>query len=122
LRNYRPFAHQDYVNGLARQSKEFDVKGYAMADSYSSFLYLKAMHNTFGFRAMHWSMVKKYIIDNIKYAKATGGTPITTWLPNQMGACLEQCQAIMKKVKPDELPAEVREEFKHTSETIELQI
>jgi len=36
-------------------------------------------------------MVKSYIIENIKYPKATGGTPITTWLPNNIGAVLEDC-------------------------------
>ena len=47
------------------------------------------MFHTFKFRHMHWGMVKKYIIDNTKYPRATGGTPITTWLPNNMGAALE---------------------------------
>jgi indoleamine 2,3-dioxygenase len=41
-------------------------------------------------------MVKRYIIDNVKYPRATGGTPITTWLPNQIGACLENCHNYIK--------------------------
>jgi len=66
-----------------------DVKGFAMADDKTALLLLENIHLTFGFRHIHWSMVKKYIIDNTKYPKATGGTPITTWLPNNMGATLE---------------------------------
>jgi indoleamine 2,3-dioxygenase len=50
---------------------------------------------------MHWGMVKKYIIDNTKYPKATGGTPITTWLPNNMGAALEYSVQLSNLVKRD---------------------
>jgi indoleamine 2,3-dioxygenase len=68
---------------------ETGMKEFAMQDSESALLMLQNMHATFKFRHQHWGMVKKYIIDNTKYPKATGGTPITTWLPNQIGACLE---------------------------------
>lgn len=40
-------------------------------------------------RSIHWDMTKSYIIANTKFDVATGGTPITTWLPNQLGATLE---------------------------------
>jgi indoleamine 2,3-dioxygenase len=52
---------------------------------------LRNIHMTFRFRHQHWVMTKQYIINNTKYPRATGGTPITTWLPNQIGACLENC-------------------------------
>ena len=49
-------------------------------------------------RGAHWVMTQQYIIRNTKHPKATGGTPITTWLPNQLGATLEHmrrtCDAI----------------------------
>jgi len=51
-------------------------------------------------------MVKQYIINNTKYPRATGGTPITTWLPNQMGACLEQCQVLINSVDKNKLSSE----------------
>jgi len=93
-----------------------------MSDSTSSFLLLKAIHKTFRFRHLHWSMVKKYIIDNTKHPVATGGTPITTWLPNNMGACLEYCQELMNAVKPDELSAADKPAFLELKAEIEEQI
>lgn len=61
-------------------------------------------------------MVKKYIIDNIKYPKATGGTPITTWLPNQLGASLEYCQGLIKTIDGNNLATEHREDFERISQ------
>lgn len=80
------------------------------------------MKNTFNFRHTHWGMVKAYIIANTKHPKATGGTPITTWLPNQMGACLEMCQFYMKNIKVGDLPPENRSEFTELSEEVNKQI
>jgi len=91
LRNYRPASHQNYIFDTYKSAQENNVKGYGMEDSTSALYLLKAMHQTFKFRHLHWTMVRKYIIQNTKHPVATGGTPITTWLPNQMGACLEMC-------------------------------
>ena len=35
-------------------------------------------------------------MENTKYAKATGGTPITSWLINQIEACLQYQSEIME--------------------------
>jgi len=67
-------------------------------------------------------MVKKYIIDNIKYPKATGGTPITTWLPNQLGASLEYCQRLIKVVDPNQLSDEHRIDFERIKDETQLEI
>ena len=67
-------------------------------------------------------MVKKYIHDGTKYAKATGGTPITTWLPNNMGACLEMCQNFIKAIDASKLSPEVRADYHERKDTIEAQI
>ena len=40
------------------------------------------------FRNGHWQFVQKYIMQNTAYPKATGGTPITSWIPNQIKAVL----------------------------------
>ena len=82
LRDYRPYSVQNYVHGTFQKSQDMKFKEFAFKNSQSGYLLLKAMHKTFAFRQLHWSMVRKYILDNTKYPKATGGTPITTWLPN----------------------------------------
>ena len=67
-------------------------------------------------------MVKKYIIDNIKYPKATGGTPITTWLPNNLGASLEYCQRLIKVIDPNQLSDTHREDFERIVEETNQEI
>ena len=47
------------------------------------------------FRYGHWKFVKKYIMSNTKYNVATGGTPLTTWLPNQIKACLDKINELL---------------------------
>ena len=41
------------------------------------------------FRDRHWKFTKEYILKFSNHPVATGGSPITTWLPNQLDACLE---------------------------------
>lgn len=50
------------------------------------------------FRKKHWNLTKKYIIQNTKHPVATGGTPITTWLPNQLGATLKYMQFVIDNI------------------------
>lgn len=42
--------------------------------------------------------VQKYILSTTKYPVATGGTPILTWLPNQIGAVLSYQEDIIARV------------------------
>ena len=42
---------------------------------------------------------------------ATGGTPITTWLPNQLGATLEYMEDVIHHVSGREVPKEHAEFF-----------
>ena len=67
-------------------------------------------------------MVKKYIIDNTKYPKATGGTPITTWLPNQIGACLENCENLIKNVDPSKLSSADQAEYNRIKHDVKNEI
>ncbi len=50
------------------------------------------------FRNGHWQFVQKYIMANTKYAKATGGTPIISWIPNQIKAVLEFIKIIIENI------------------------
>jgi indoleamine 2,3-dioxygenase len=63
------------------------------------------------FRKKHWNLTKKYIIQNTNHPVATGGTPITTWLPNQLGATLEYIQDVLHQKCFDEIPKEHIEFF-----------
>ena len=50
------------------------------------------------FRELHWKYTSKYIIENTNYPRATGGTPITTWLPNQLIATMNTMNDIVKDI------------------------
>ena len=49
---------------------------------------LAIVEEIYKFRNGHWQFVQKYIMSNTKYAKATGGTPIISWIPNQIKSVL----------------------------------
>ena len=50
------------------------------------------------FRERHWRFTKQYIIEFSKHPVATGGSPIITWLPNQLTAVLNEAFDVSKKV------------------------
>jgi hypothetical protein len=67
------------------------------AGSYEGLIYLlKIVNEVYLFRNGHWQFVQKYIMSNTKYAFATGGTPITSWLINQIEAVLEYERVIIE--------------------------
>jgi indoleamine 2,3-dioxygenase len=47
------------------------------------------------FRVGHWQFVQKYILAHTRHAIATGGTPITSWLPNQIDACFARMHQLL---------------------------
>ena len=95
LRSYRPKDHQEYINYCGFYSDELGFKDYVYDNTKSCILVLKNLNCLRMFRKKHWNLTKKYIIENTKHPVATGGTPITTWLPNQLGATLEYMSNIV---------------------------
>lgn len=79
---------QVHANGIA---------GYLMEKNSKNGLakLLGILEQIYHFRNGHWQFVQKYIMANTPYAKATGGTPITTWIPNQITAVLQQMEDIL---------------------------
>jgi indoleamine 2,3-dioxygenase len=100
LRTYRPKCIQQFFIDLENEVGEIHERG--------MFGYLKEQKSVIGlsrllgileqiyhFRNGHWQFVQKYIMANTPYAKATGGTPITSWLPNQLKAVMQQMQDVL---------------------------
>lgn len=84
LRRYRPVVFQEFFKELECHTinfRDLDVEC-------KKVLYL-ILAEIYKFRNGHWQFVQKYILENTRYATATGGTPITTWIPNQIGAVLK---------------------------------
>ena len=98
LRTYRPKCIQHFFTDLRSHYRENPLfKQLTDAKCYEGLVYLlKIVDEVYLFRNGHWQFVQKYIMSNTKYAFATGGTPITTWLINQIEAVLEYERVIIE--------------------------
>ena len=103
LRTYRPRCVQNFFVDLRNYYKENPLfKQLTDAKCYEGLVYLlKIVDEVYLFRNGHWQFVQKYIMSNTKYAFATGGTPITTWLINQIEAVLEYERVIIEYLEKE---------------------
>lgn len=113
LRQYRPKDHQAYIEYNLAMSKAVNLIDVIKQSPECSLALLKNLNCIRLFRRKHWNLTKKYIIENTKHPVATGGTPITTWLPNQLGATLETMEDLIQSIemKKDELSESDRNEY-----------
>jgi len=101
LRTYRPLCIQNFFSDLYSTYKncfifnqlknEKDVEGLLHL--------LKIVDEVYYFRNGHWQFVQKYIMENTTYPRATGGTPITSWLVNQIEAVLTYEKVIIDAIR-----------------------
>lgn len=110
LRSYRPICIQEFFKDLREYyTKETLFSYLTKNNSLEGLVYLlKIVDEVYLFRNGHWQFVQKYIMSNTKYAFATGGTPITSWLINQIEAVLEFERVIIEflqtNIKEVEIP------------------
>ena len=90
FRSYRPGNHRDFLEWVDRSSRACQLKRYALADTESAALYVAALDQVRDFRWRHWCFAREYILKTTDHPTATGGSPIVTWLPNQLQAVLTQ--------------------------------
>ena len=102
LRSYRPKCIQNFLSDLKDEMKEnrlFDsIKKTNNEEGLC--LLIQILDEIYYFRNGHWQFVQKYIMANTKYAKATGGTPIISWIPNQITAVLNYMSDVLELI-PD---------------------
>ncbi|MCJ1378972.1 hypothetical protein MMC17_002071 [Xylographa soralifera] len=89
FRSYRPGNHREFLEWVQARSEAVDLRGYAMQEPSSAALYLKALDQVRDFRWRHWCFTREYILKKTAHPVATGGSPIVTWLPNQLQAVLD---------------------------------
>lgn len=111
LREYRPKDHQEYIEYNKNMSLQVDLINLAKEDAEASLALLRNLNCIRLFRRKHWNLTKKYIIENTKHPVATGGTPITTWLPNQLGATLESMMSLVETLNESKLNDKDRNEY-----------
>lgn len=89
FRSYRPEGHREWLSWLESAAESFNVREYAKRDYTSIAAYMRLLDQVRDFRNRHWNFTKEYIIKHSKHPVATGGSPITTWLPNQLSVVLD---------------------------------
>jgi len=99
LRDYRPADHRAYLGWLGASAEAYNVKEQIYSSPHASLGLLKTLNFVRMFRDIHWEMTKAYIIKQTKHPVATGGTPITSWLPNQLGATMEYQEDTVKRIE-----------------------
>ncbi|KAF2650725.1 hypothetical protein K491DRAFT_682772 [Lophiostoma macrostomum CBS 122681] len=90
FRQYRPGNHREFLESVRDSAEQSGVKQFALDDSVSAALYLQALDQVRDFRWRHWCFTREYILKRTAHPTATGGSPIVTWLPNQLQAVLAQ--------------------------------
>ena len=102
LRSYRPICIQNFLSDLKDEMKENRLFGTIKKTNNEEGLciLIQILDEIYYFRNGHWQFVQKYIMANTKYAKATGGTPIISWIPNQITAVLNYMSDVLELI-PD---------------------
>ena len=94
MRSYRPKPVQRFLKDLEENHLNLND----LNDEELQLLY-QVQEQVHNFRNGHWMFVQKYIMANTKYNVATGGTPITTWIPNQIETVLKYMRVILEKIQ-----------------------
>lgn len=89
FRSYRPSPHRQFLSFVMSKATEVGVAAYCRADPTTAVLYLRLLDHVRSFRWRHWLFAREYILRRSKHPTATGGSPIVTWLPNQLLAVMD---------------------------------
>ena len=102
LRSYRPKCIQHFLSDLKDEMDGNRLFNKIKEDNNEEGLciLIQILDEIYYFRNGHWQFVQKYIMANTKYAKATGGTPIISWIPNQITAVLNYMTDVLELI-PD---------------------
>lgn len=119
FRKYRPSNHRAFLQHVRDRSVELGLRGLALrlhagpgeddeAVWESRRLWLQLLDQVREFRWRHWCFGKEYILKMTDHPTATGGSPIVTWLPNQLKAVLNDMVNIAATVGEERLGGEVQ--------------
>ncbi|KAK4452361.1 indoleamine 2,3-dioxygenase gamma type [Podospora aff. communis PSN243] len=97
FRTYRPSNHREFLGCVKGRAEGLGVKQWALYGGdgeegmkESRGLWLKVLNEVRDFRWRHWCFAREYILKRTSHPTATGGSPIVTWLPNQLQAVLDE--------------------------------
>lgn len=89
FRSYRPKQHTLFLSYVENTARKLQIRDRCMNDVHLLKLYIYLLEEVREFRARHWSFAREYIIKRTAYPTATGGSPLSYWLPNQLKVVLD---------------------------------
>ncbi|KAI1823840.1 indoleamine 2,3-dioxygenase-like protein [Xylaria intraflava] len=113
FRDYRPSNHRQFLVEVKKCSEDLGAKDYALGVDprhaaktaeeteplgQSRSLWIKLLDQVRDFRWRHWCFAREYILKQTSHPTATGGSPIVTWLPNQLKAVMDEMVEIYDSV------------------------
>ncbi|KAJ7069056.1 indoleamine 2,3-dioxygenase gamma type [Mycena belliarum] len=101
FRAYRPGNHREFLEHVQTRARVLGVKAYALADRDSASAYLRILNEVRDFRWRHWCFTREYILKRTAHPTATGGSPIVTWLPNQLIAVMDEMVSVWEGANRD---------------------
>lgn len=102
FRSYRPKPHREFLEYVRQRADEVGVKEHCCKDAGTTVLYLRLLNHVRSFRWRHWLFAREYIIRRSSHPTATGGSPIVTWLPNQLFAVMELMRTVWQGLSAEE--------------------
>jgi indoleamine 2,3-dioxygenase len=108
LRQYRPPVVQKWFEDVRKDRDAVALDKFVASEPGVALIAAACVEQITLFRIGHWQFVQKYILAHTRHATATGGTPITSWLPNQIDACFARMDQLLKYADPSELSASER--------------
>lgn len=124
FRKYRPSNHRAFLAHVRDRSIAVNMREFALqldstgADPKdetdeavweSRRLWIQLLNQVRDFRWRHWCFGKEYILKMTSHPTATGGSPIITWLPNQLSAVLRDMKHIASLIGEERLSESERD-------------
>lgn len=103
LRQYRPAVVRDWFVDVRQDRETVGLDRFIAEDPGIALIAAACVEQVTLFRIGHWQFVQKYILAHTRHATATGGTPITSWLPNQIDACFVRMRQLLSAADPQRL-------------------
>jgi len=121
FRSYRPGDHNAFLAQVEERANNVGVLDFAKESAQSTVLYLQNLDMVREFRQRHWNFTKEYIMKYSDHPVATGGSPIVTWLPNQLSSVMDLLCQVGESVNAAELDAEHADIYKRLMDTATTQ-
>ncbi|KAJ4376165.1 hypothetical protein N0V83_001446 [Neocucurbitaria cava] len=122
FRQYRPGNHREFLEAVRDCAQQSGIREFAKGDSVSAALYLQALDQVRDFRWRHWCFTREYILKHTSHPTATGGSPIVTWLPNQLSAVLAQMVETSEFCKSVKGVSDIMDTANHQRETLRKEV